>query len=76
MPGVEEMATPTVGLVEDGLSDGRAGRAGGAGPGPGRAARCTPLLQLRQHHAAGGLVLRVRELRLDQRVLVVRIRVR
>ena len=45
-------------------------RAGGAGPGPGRAARCAPLLQLRQHHAAGGLVLRVRELRVDQRVLV------
>ncbi len=44
--------------------------AGGAGPGPGRAARCAPLLQLRQHHAAGGLVLRVRELRVDQRVLV------
>ena len=51
-------------------------RTGGAGPGPRRAARCAPLLQLRQHHAAGGLVLRVRELRVDQRVLVTSPRVR
>ena len=71
LPGVEEMATPTVGLVEDGLSGGRAGAEPAVtGAGPGRAARCAALLQLRQHHAAGGLVLRVRELRVDQRVLV------
>ena len=43
--------------------------------GPGRAARRAVLLQLRQHHAAGRLVLRVRELRVDQRVLVTRVRV-
>ncbi len=73
LPGVEEMATPSVGLVEDGLSSGRVvAEPGGPGPGPGRAARRAPLLQLRQHHAAGGLVLRVRELRVDQRVLVAR----
>ena len=44
--------------------------AGGTADGPGRAARCAALLQLRQHHAAGRLVLRLRELRVDQRVLV------
>ena len=44
--------------------------AGGTADGPGGAARCAPLLQLRQHHAAGRLVLRLRELRVDQRVLV------
>ena len=41
-----------------------------AADGPGGAARCAALLQLRQHHAAGRIVLRVRELRVDQRVLV------
>ena len=74
LPGVEEMATPSVGLVEDGLSPRGA-------PTAVRSRRPRPLaraeqldapalLQLRQHHAAGGLVLRVRELRVDQRVLV------
>ena len=47
---------------------------GGATAGPSRAARCAVLLQLRQPHAAGRVVLRVRELRDDQRMLV-RIRV-
>ena len=76
LPGVEEMATPSVGLVDDGLSSGRAGAGSGVtGAGPGRAARCAPLLQLRQHHAAGGVVLRVRELRLDEWVLMMRISV-
>ena len=74
LPGVEEMSTPSVGLVEDGLSTAAAGAEPAAqAAGPGRAARRAPLLQLRQHHAAGGLVLRVRELRVDQRVLVMRI---
>ena len=75
LPGVEEMATPSVGLVDDGLSDGMAvaterGAAGGTADGPGGAARRAALLQLRQHHAAGRLVLRLRELRVDQRVLI------
>ena len=84
LPGVEEMATPSPGLVDDGLSEatgvastGR-GRAGGGVRGqrrpadrPGRTARRAVLLQLRQPHAAGGVLLRVRELRDDQRVLVV-----
>ena len=77
LPGVEEMATPSVGLVDDGLSDGDGGGdparslgAGGTADGPGGAARRAALLQLRQHHAAGRVVLRVRELRVDQRVLV------
>ena len=73
LPGVEESATPSVGLVDDGLSRGVAGGRGGAGgtaDGPGGAARCAALLQLRQHHAAGGLVLRLRELRVNERVLV------
>ena len=78
LPGVEEMATPSVGLVDDGLSSGTgvpaptAVAAGGTADGPGRAARRAALLQLRQHHAAGRLVLRLRELRVDQRVLVTR----
>ena len=91
LPGVEEMATPSVGLVDDGLSSGRGGlepasgvvgtaagggvrcavRCGGAAAGTGGAARCAVLLQLRQPHAAGRVVLRVRELRDDQRVLLV-----
>ena len=75
LPGVEEMATPSVGLVDDGLEPGRRCRPGGsdrcAADGPGGAARCAALLQLRQHHAAGRVVLRVRELRVDERVLVV-----
>ena len=63
-----------VGRPGRGRPEQRAGgsRAGVTGAGPGRAARCAALLQLRQHHAAGGLVLRVRELRVDQRVLVTR----
>jgi hypothetical protein len=66
-----------VGQSGRGRDQQRPGRlgAGSTGAGPGRAARRPPLLQLRQHHAASGLVLRVRELRVDQRVLVVRIRV-
>ena len=66
-----------VGRPGRGRPEQRAGRsrAGVTGAGPGRAARCAALLQLRQHHAAGGLVLRVRELRVDQRVLVTRTRV-
>ena len=91
LPGVEEQATPTVGLLDDGMSSGPAaatrmsgldhvgdpGCALGAGRpaiGPGGTARRAVLLQLRQPHAAGGILLRVRELRDDQRLLV-RIRV-
>ena len=79
LPGVEEMATPSVGLVDDGLSSGAGERppVAPASRRPTAAAvaraeqRDAPLLlQLRQHHAAGRLVLRVRELRVDQRVLV------
>ncbi len=82
LPGVEEMATPSVGLVDDGLSGatGAAGCGPGVGPGgggrrppadrPGRTARRAVLLQLRQPHAAGRVLLRVRELRDDQRLLV------
>ena len=77
LPGVEEMATPSVGLGEDGLSPattaaaagGRARpRAAGAVGGPTRRAA---LLQLRQRHAAGRVLLRLRELRVDQRLLVI-----
>ena len=77
LPGVEEMATPSTGLLEDGLSDGVAASSGGATvpterwpTGPGGAAGRAALLQLRQHHAAGRLLLRLRELRFDQRLLV------
>ena len=64
------------GLVDDGLSDAAWPRPApaiepaDAADGPGGAARRAALLQLRQHHAAGRLVLRLRELRVDQRVLV------
>ena len=79
LPGVEEMATPSVGPGRRRAQHGR-GRPARRQPavrpdGPGGAARRAALLQLRQHHAAGGLVLRLRELRVDERVLVgVRVR--
>ena len=76
LPGVEEMATPSVGPGRRRSQCRRHGRpelvgAGGTADGPCGAARRAALLQLRQHHAAGRVVLRVRELRVDQRVLVV-----
>ena len=92
LPGVEETATPSPGVVEaDSIDpvistvlDGSAfdvayarRRAGPSRcrrrrptPGPGRATRCPLLLPVRQRHAAGRVVLRVRELRHDQRLLV------
>ena len=83
LPGVEESATPSVGMVDDGHR-GRAGddRGDPSQPPcrhrrcrryarPSRAARRAVLLQLRQRHAAGRVLLRLRELRLDQRLLVV-----
>ena len=90
LPGVEEMATPSVGLVDDGPAAGDgAGATDGIAPvvapggtglvrrrptvGPGRAAGCPVLLQLRQRHAARRLLLRLRQLRHDKRVLVGRI---
>ena len=84
LPGIEEQSTPTVGLVDDGL--GGPGAGGGfpslttsmpsasapadRSTGPGGAARRAVLLQLRQPHAAGRVLLRVRELRDDERLLV------
>ena len=80
LPGVEEMATPSVGLGEDGLERRHGGCAGGSCAVPrspiartaGGPTRRSALLQLRQRHAAGGLLLRLRELRIHQRLLVVR----
>ena len=81
LPGVEESATPSVGLVDDG-SGGEPGAEPSPGhrrrfrpvtpghPGPGRTAGRALLLQLRQRDAAGRFVLRVHELRDDQRLLV------
>ena len=43
---------------------------GGSAAGPGGAARRAVLLQLRQPHAAGRVLLRLRELRDDERLLV------
>ena len=120
LPGVEETATTSSGVVEvesvdpvittilDGSGDGElpglgtsgaggtavvgvagaGGVAGGATPaevtpqvvpgvrsgradGPGRATRCPLLLPVRQRHAAGRVVLRVRELWHHQRLLVI-----
>ena len=76
LPGVEEMATPSRGPGRRRAQRGRHGRheligAGGTADGPCGAARRAALLQLRQHHAAGRVLLRVRELRVDERVLVV-----
>ena len=45
-------------------------RLAGRARGPGRATGCPLLLPVRQRHAAGRVVLRVRELRHDQRLLV------
>ncbi len=45
-------------------------RGRGPAPGPCRASRCALLLPVRQRHAAGRVVLRVRELRHDQWLLV------
>ena len=83
LPGVEEQATPTVGPgrrragrrsgrveSDDVCAQGFVFGSGGPAAGPGGAARRAVLLQLRQPHAAGRVVLRVRELRDDQRVLV------
>ena len=96
LPGVEEMATPSVGIIDDGLGGGAApgsngcrwierspGRRGApfgrwtsrrrprcVPGGPCRTARRPVLLQLRQRHAAGRLVLCLRQLRDDQRVLL------
>ena len=95
LPGVEEMATPSVGIIDDGLGGGAAPGSNDAGGssghqvdvapprpvdlspaapvrpgGPCRTARRPVLLQLRQRHAAGRLVLRLRQLRDDQRVLL------
>ncbi len=86
LPGVEEIATPSSGIVEseavdpviatvvDGSAPApiRSGRSVASGP-PGslaRAAGRSVLLPVRQCHAAGRLLLRVRELRDDQRLLV------
>ena len=89
LPGVEETATPSSGIVEaeaidpviatvvDGLrrpGDRRAPAArsaavaGGRSAGPGRAAGRPVLLPVRQRHAAGRLLLRLLELRDDQRL--------
>ncbi len=81
LPGVEEMATPSPGLVDDRLSEPAGVPSSGAGGPAGVRDANEPiaraeqrgravLLQLRQPHAAGGVLLRVRELRDDQRVLV------
>ena len=82
LPGVEETATPSSGIVEAGsaestTADGRSrvapggpGRTGaGRWPaGPGRAAGRPVLLPVRQRHAACRLLLRLLELRDDQRL--------
>ncbi len=86
LPGVEETATPSSGIVEvDRSGDrhrdrrqrtGRPHAHGGTDPvgravGPGRAAGRPVLLPVRQRHAAGRVLLRVPELRDDQRLFVV-----
>ena len=53
-----------------GIADAGRYRGFGSAPGAVRTARRAVLLQLRQRHAAGRLVLRVRQLRVDERVLV------
>ena len=81
LPGVEEMATPSVGLVDDGPSP------GAAAGGPAASATRRPMARAEQLDAPlcyscgntmqrAGLVLRLRELRVDQWVLVGRFRVR
>ena len=87
LPGVEEMATPSVGVIDDGLgvaaangcrcadadqpADVRCPRQCGGQPARSRrTARRPLLLQLWQRHAAGRLLLRLRQLRHDQRVFV------
>ena len=88
LPGVEETATPSSGIVEaEAVDPGSplvepgpkpAGRpptaapigsgTGGRPTGPGRAAGRPVLLPVRQRHAAGRLLLRLLELRDDQRL--------
>ena len=78
LPGVEESATLSVGSsttapwsTGDRAVWPRPVGGGGIGDaGPGRAARCAVLLQLRERDAAGWVLLRLRELRDDQRLFL------